>query len=79
MALASLDVEVGFVDRVADVFAVGFSGFMDFTYQHLYRPKTIPTIGSAYVYKSINRFNIFRTVQLHIILVGNQLDAQLIL
>jgi hypothetical protein len=36
-ALAFVDVGVGFVDREADV-AVGFSGFVGFTYQHLYSP-----------------------------------------
>jgi len=38
-ALAFMDVGVGFVDRAAVVVAVGFSsGFMGFTYQHLYNP-----------------------------------------
>jgi hypothetical protein len=34
-ALAFVDVAVVFVDRTADVGAVGFSGFAGFTYQHL--------------------------------------------
>jgi len=39
VALAFVDVGVGFVDRAGVVVAVGFfSGFMGFTYQHLYNP-----------------------------------------